>query len=73
MSRCRLCKGFGLVSIPKIAKQCNCSSKHKCYLCENVWKLGLYTECLECLGSGSLIQKNLPINSADKHRSSQSS
>ncbi len=71
MSRCHLCKGFGLVPISRIIKGCNCDSRRKCYLCENVWKLGFYTECSECLGGVVKIQKKLPIDSSNDNGSSQ--
>ena len=49
--KCILCKGKG-----KIRKRC--LNENKCYLYENMNKLGNYTECFNCYGTG---EENIDI------------
>ena len=54
--KCVLCEGKG-----KIKKRCsNCYKLkvNKCYMCENMNKLGNYIECFNCYGTG---EENIDI------------
>ena len=63
INRCQNCKGIGLILHPK-----NKCCEQRCYLCENSFKNGLYSECNECLGSGSCIDKTTKINIKENNK-----
>jgi hypothetical protein len=68
--RCKHCEGCGFV-LRKEEFVCpsgkHPSSVHSCMFCENIDK-GLYKECDECYGSGSVIQKKNNEKNNEKNK-----
>ena len=52
--RCSVCNGIGFVKRkPSICKSCSMLTIKNCMYCENTNK-GLYEECFNCIGTGSI-------------------
>jgi len=60
--QCIKCNGTGLIYLKckRVCKNCNNNimfSGKKCYICENIWKLGNLEECNICWGTGKQIKE----------------
>jgi len=73
-TRCRHCKGAGMVPMGEIDLQlavCRCNSQQTCYLCENSKNMGSYKECTICWGAGEIAKVEMQNSQSNKIKSRQ--